>query len=64
MKGVSVARLIDEITDEVLSIQENDPWIVSHAKAHNLEFVTTDRRGGMRTIVEVARYEERTFFFE
>ncbi len=62
LKGVSAARLIDEITDDLLSIQENDLWIVSHAKAHNLDFVTTDRRGGMRTIVEVAGYKERTLF--
>ena len=58
----SLAGLVDRTTDTDLGIQENDLWIVSAAVAHGLVFVTTDKAGGMRRVVDAANYEERTIF--
>ena len=46
-----------------MGIQENDLWIVSTAVQYNLVFVTDDRRGGMRNIIEKANYSHRTQFW-
>ncbi len=57
-----LASLVDRTSDVDLGIQENDLWIVSAAVTHNLIFVTADQAGGMRRIVDVADYNERTVF--
>lgn len=62
MKKRRVASLKNEVTDEQLGIQENDLWIVSVARAHNLTFVTMDRAEPMKRIVGVAGYTQRTIF--
>ena len=58
----SLAGLVDRTSDISLGIQENDLWIVSAAVANGLTFVTADRAAGMRRIVDVADYDERTIF--
>ena len=58
----SLAGLVDRTSDIDLGIQENDLWIVSAAVAHGLIFVTADRAAGMRRIVDMADYSERTIF--
>ncbi len=50
-------------TGKELGIQENDLWIVSVAVEYNLMFVTTDKAGGMRKIVDAANYAHRTQFW-
>ena len=60
--GRSVASLVDRTTDTELGIQENDLWIVSVAVASGLIFVTADRGGGMRRVVDAASYSERTIY--
>ena len=55
--------LRERTSGKELGIQENDLWIVSIAIAYNLVFVTGDRRGGMRKIVETANYGHRTRFW-
>ena len=55
-------NLRDLTSGKLLGIQENDLWIVSVAVQHNLEFVTTDRGGGMSKIVDVANYDQRTIY--
>lgn len=57
-------NLRDVTSGKLLGIQENDLWIVSVAVQHNLEFITTDRRGGMSKIVDVANYDSRTIFLQ
>ncbi len=59
-----VEDLSELATGKELGIQENDLWIVSAAKTHNLIFVTRDRRGGMPRVVEVAEYSERTEYWD
>ena len=58
-----VEDLRESVTGKELGIQENDLWIVSAAKTHNLVFVTRDRRGPMRRVVEAAEYSERTEYW-
>ncbi len=58
----SLAGLVDRTSDIELGIQENDLWIVSAAIANGLIFVTADKAAGMRRIVDVADYNERTVF--
>ena len=61
------SRYIEDLRDPTsgkeLGIQENDLWIVSVAVQYNLLFVTADRRGGMRRIVDEANYAHRTKFW-
>ena len=47
-----------------LGIQENDLWIVSVAVEYNLMFVTTDKAGGMRRIVDAANYTHRIQYWQ
>ena len=58
-----VEDLRERTSGKELGIQENDLWIVSVAVEYNLIFVTGDRGGGMKTIVEVANYAHRTQFW-
>ena len=55
-----VEDLIERTTGKELGIQENDLWILSTAKQHNLVLVTMDR---MRRLVEVADYSRRTEYW-
>ncbi len=52
--------LLDPHTSKELGIDENDLWIVSIAKEHNLVFVTNDGEQGMRRVIEAAKWEDRT----
>ena len=58
-----IEDLRERTTGKELQIQENDLWIVSTAIQYNLVFVTDDRGGGMRNIVEQANYGDRTKFW-
>ena len=55
-----VEDLVERTTGKELGIQENDLWILSTAKQHNLILVTRDR---MRRLVDVARYSDRTEYW-
>lgn len=55
--------LREPTTGKELGIQENDLWIVSVAVEYNLVFVTADRAGGMRRIVDAAKYAQRTQYW-
>ena len=57
-------ELIDAITGKLLGIQENDLWIVCIAIQYNLVFCTREKKLGMRTIIEVANYLDRTQFWD
>ena len=62
--GTRYAEDLREFTSgKELGIQENDLWIVSVAVAYNLVFVTADRAGGMRRIVDAANYTNRTQYW-
>ena len=60
-------RYIEDLRERTsgkgLGIQENDLWIVSVAVEYNLIFVTGDRGGGMKKIVEAANYAHRTQYW-
>ena len=58
-----VEDLRERTSGKELGIQENDLWIVSIAIAYNLIFVTGDRQGGMRKIIDAANYNHRTRFW-
>ena len=58
-----VEDLRERTSGKELGIQENDLWIVSVAVEYNLIFVTGDRGGGMKKIVEVANYAHRTQYW-
>lgn len=58
-----VEDLVERTSGKELGIQENDLWIVSVAKQYNLIFVTADQGGGMRSIVDVAKYNSRTEYW-
>ena len=47
-----------------LGIQENDLWIVCTAVQYNLEFVTLDSGSGMKRIVDIANYDQKTTFLK
>lgn len=55
-----VEDLVERTTGKELGIQENDLWILSTAKRHNLILVTRDR---MRRLVDVASYSDRTEYW-
>lgn len=57
-------ELIDTITGKLLGIQENDLWIVCIAVQYNLVFCTREKKLGMKTIIEVADYLDRTQFWD
>ena len=57
-------ELIDTVTAKLLGIQENDLWIVCIAIQYNLVFCTREKKLGMRTIIEVANYLDRTQFWD
>ncbi|MBN2240034.1 MAG: type II toxin-antitoxin system VapC family toxin [Dehalococcoidales bacterium] len=59
-----IEEMVDEVTGKSLGIQENDLWIVSVAVQYNYIFITTDKAGGMKRIVEAANYADRTEFWE
>ncbi len=58
-----IEDLVDEVTGKSLGIQENDLWIVSVAVQYNSIFVTGDKAGGMKRVVEAASYQDRTEFW-
>jgi tRNA(fMet)-specific endonuclease VapC len=55
--------LREPTTAKELGIQENDLWIASVAVQYDLRFLTMDRAGGMRRVLEAAGYLDRTDFF-
>ncbi|MCH7698587.1 MAG: PIN domain-containing protein [Chloroflexi bacterium] len=63
LKEKYVEDLVDSTTGKELGIQENDLWIASTAVEYNLILATFDKAGGMRRIVDVASYTERTEFW-
>ena len=67
-KGKLLAKqpeeLIDTVTAKLLGIQENDLWIVCIAVQYNLVFCTREKKLGMRTIIEIANYLDRTQFWD
>ena len=65
MVGTKYAEDLREFTSgKELGIQENDLWIVSVAVEYNLMFVTTDKAGGMRRIVDAANYTHRIQYWQ
>lgn len=58
-----VEDLREPTTGKQLGIQENDLWIVSIAVQYNVVFITADRRGGMKNIVDAANHNDRTQFW-
>jgi tRNA(fMet)-specific endonuclease VapC len=58
-----VEDLIEPTTGKELGIDENDLWIVSTAVEYNLVFITRDRQGGMKRIIEAANYTFRTLYW-
>ena len=59
-----VEDLREPTTGKALGIQENDLWIVCIAVRYNLVFVTADKGGGMKNIVDAASYDNRTQFWD
>lgn len=55
--------LREPTTGKELGIQESDLWIVCIAVRYNVVFVTADRAGGMRNIVDAANHSHRTQFW-
>ena len=62
LKTRYVEDLCENTTGKELGIQENDLWIVSVAVQHHMKLVTTDKKGGMKKIVGIANYTNRTRF--
>jgi predicted nucleic acid-binding protein len=58
-----IEDLVDEITGKSLGIQENDLWIVSVALQYRFIFITGDKAGGMKRVVEAASYQHRTQYW-
>ncbi len=58
-----VEDLIDLTTGKSLGIQENDLWLISVAVQYDARFVTRDRAGGMRRILDAAGHTARTDFW-
>jgi len=59
-----IEDLVDEVTGKSLGIQENDLWIVSVAVQYHTIFVTGDKAGGMKRVVEAALYQARTEYWQ
>lgn len=58
-----IEDLVDNVTGKSLGIQENDLWIVSVALQYHFVFVTGDKAGGMKRVVEAASYQDRTEYW-
>ena len=58
-----IEDLVDNVTGKSLGIQENDLWIVSVVLQYHFIFVTGDKAGGMRRVVEAASYQDRTEYW-
>ena len=56
--------LREHTTGKELGIQENDLWIVCIAVRYNMVFVTADKGGGMKNIVDAASHANRTQFWD
>ena len=59
-----VVDLRERTSDKELGIQESDLWIVSVAVQYHLVFVTNDNGGGMKSIVEAAKYTHRIKYWK
>jgi predicted nucleic acid-binding protein len=49
-RGLRPEQLKDQLTSQVLGIQENDLWIVAQALAHDLTLVTNDDMSHIRNV--------------
>lgn len=59
-----VENLRDITSARELGIQENDLWIFCTAVQYNLEFITLDLGSGMKRIVDIADYDQKTTFLK
>jgi len=58
--GLRPEQLIDPVTSQELSIQENDLWMAAQALEYNLVFVTNDKMERIREVCADLQIENWT----